>query len=103
MSIYVSKAFALIISSVDRLRTCKVPVTSKWTVLGSVMMTSLLRRRRVVQRSAPGNSNGYLIVRFEVFSAVTMKNVVFWDIETQFVPHRSHITSPLHSPAVNAI
>jgi hypothetical protein len=27
-------------------------------------------------------------VRFLVFTAVTMKNVVFWDIKTQFVPHR---------------
>jgi hypothetical protein len=38
-------------------------------------------------------------VRFEVITAVTMKNVVFWDIETQFVLHRRHITSPLHSAA----
>jgi hypothetical protein len=38
-------------------------------------------------------------VRFEVFTTVTMKNVVFWDIKTQFVRHRRHITSPLHSPA----
>jgi hypothetical protein len=37
-------------------------------------------------------------VRFEVFTAVTMGNAVFWDIETQFVPHRN-ITSPLQSPA----
>jgi hypothetical protein len=28
-----------------------------------------------------------------------MKNVVFWDIKTQFVPHRRHITSPLQSLA----
>jgi hypothetical protein len=28
-----------------------------------------------------------------------MKNVVFWDIKTHFVPHRRHITSPLQSPA----
>jgi hypothetical protein len=28
-----------------------------------------------------------------------MKNVVFWDVETQFVPHRIHITSPIHIPA----
>jgi hypothetical protein len=28
-----------------------------------------------------------------------MKNVVFWDINTQFVPHMKHITSPLQSPA----
>jgi hypothetical protein len=32
--------------------------------------------------------------------AVTMKNVVFGDMKTQFVPHRKHITSPLQSPAV---
>jgi hypothetical protein len=28
-----------------------------------------------------------------------MENVVFWDIKSQFVPHRRHITSPLQSPA----
>jgi hypothetical protein len=28
-----------------------------------------------------------------------MVNAVFWDIKTQFVPHRRHITSPLQSPA----
>jgi hypothetical protein len=39
------------------------------------------------------------VVRFEVFTAVTMENVVFWDIKTQFVLHRRHITSPLHSTA----
>jgi hypothetical protein len=38
-------------------------------------------------------------VRFEVFTAVTMKNVVFWDIKTQFLPNRRHITFPLQSPA----
>jgi hypothetical protein len=40
-----------------------------------------------------------LDVTFEVFTAVTMKNAIFWDIKTQFVPHRRHITSPLQSPA----
>jgi hypothetical protein len=38
-------------------------------------------------------------VRFEVFKAVTMKNAVFWDIKSQFVLHRRHITSPLQSSA----
>jgi hypothetical protein len=38
------------------------------------------------------------LVRFEVFTAVTMKNVVFWDIKTQFLPHRRHFTSPLQGP-----
>jgi hypothetical protein len=28
-----------------------------------------------------------------------MKNAVFWDIKTHFVPHRRHIMSPLQSPA----
>jgi hypothetical protein len=37
----------------------------------------------------------HVLVRFEVFTAVTMKNAVFWDIKTQFLPHRRHITSPL--------
>jgi hypothetical protein len=38
-------------------------------------------------------------VRFEVFTAVTVKNAVFWDIKTQFVLHKRHITPPLQSPA----
>jgi hypothetical protein len=38
-------------------------------------------------------------IRSEAFTAVTMKNSVFWDIKTQFVLHRRHITSPLQSPA----
>jgi hypothetical protein len=28
-----------------------------------------------------------------------MKNAVFWDIKTHFIPHRRHIASPLQSPA----
>jgi hypothetical protein len=27
------------------------------------------------------------------------KNADFWDIKTEFVPHRRHITSPLQSEA----
>jgi hypothetical protein len=38
-------------------------------------------------------------VRFAVSTAVTMKNAVFWDKNTQSVPQRRHITSPLQSPA----
>jgi hypothetical protein len=30
-------------------------------------------------------------IRFEVFTAVTVKNVVFWDIKTQFLPHWKHL------------
>jgi hypothetical protein len=40
-----------------------------------------------------------IFVRVEVFTAVTMKNSVFWDIKIQFVLHRRHITFPLQSPA----
>jgi hypothetical protein len=43
--------------------------------------------------------NLILVVRFDVFMVVTMKNAVFWNMETQFVPHRKHITPPLQSPA----
>jgi hypothetical protein len=37
-------------------------------------------------------------VRFEVFTVVTMKSAVFWDIKTRLLLHRGHITSPLQSP-----
>jgi hypothetical protein len=37
-------------------------------------------------------------MRFEVITAVTMKSAVFWDIKTQFIPHRRHNTSPLTEP-----
>jgi hypothetical protein len=39
------------------------------------------------------------VLRSEVFTAVTMKNVVFWDIKTQFVLHRGHIRFLLQSSA----
>jgi hypothetical protein len=35
----------------------------------------------------------FLFVIFEVSTAVIMKNIVFWDIETQFVPHKKHHVS----------
>jgi hypothetical protein len=30
--------------------------------------------------------------KLEVFTTVIMKNTVFWDIKTQFVPHKKHIS-----------
>jgi hypothetical protein len=39
------------------------------------------------------------VMGFEVFMAVIMKNAIFWDIKTQFVPYRRHIMSLLQSPA----
>jgi hypothetical protein len=44
-----------------------------------------------------------LHVRLEVFTAVTMKNGVYWDIKTLFLPHRRHITFPSKAQPVNAI
>jgi hypothetical protein len=42
--------------------------------------------------------------KMEVFTAVAIKNAVFWDIKPQFVPHRKHITSPCYtSQLVNAM
>jgi hypothetical protein len=38
---------------------------------------------------------GWCYVRFEAFTAVTMKNAFFWDRKAQFLPHRKQITSPL--------
>jgi hypothetical protein len=38
------------------------------------------------------NSAGYCYIKFEVFTAATMRNAVFWDIETH-VPHRRHYVS----------
>jgi hypothetical protein len=37
--------------------------------------------------------------QIEVVTAVNTKNSLFWDMKTQFVPHRKHIASPLQSPA----
>jgi hypothetical protein len=43
-------------------------------------------------------ATGIVHIRFEVFTAVTMKNIVFWDIKTLSVLHRRHITFPLQRP-----
>jgi hypothetical protein len=39
----------------------------------------------------------------DVFTAVAMKNAVFWDIKTQFELQRRHITYPLQAQPVNAM
>jgi hypothetical protein len=50
---------------------------------------------RLRYRDEPVNAMKVL----NVFTAVTMKNVVFWDIKTQFVLHRKHINSSLQRSA----
>jgi hypothetical protein len=37
-------------------------------------------------------------IEFEIFIAVTTKNAAFWNINTQFAPHRRHTTSLLQRP-----
>jgi hypothetical protein len=39
-----------------------------------------------------------IVEGYDMFAAVTMENAVFWDINTQFVPRKKHITSLLQSP-----
>jgi hypothetical protein len=46
------------------------------------------------------SENVKLFVTFHVFTAATMKNAVFWDIKTLFLPHKRHIIFLLQSPAV---
>jgi hypothetical protein len=43
--------------------------------------------------------NWDIVCMSEVLTAVTMKNAVFWDIKTHFIPHRKHINSLLQGPA----
>jgi hypothetical protein len=40
-------------------------------------------------------------VRFEIFIVVTMKNAIFWEIKTQFVPHTLRLC--YRAQAVNAL
>jgi hypothetical protein len=44
-----------------------------------------------------------MLCKIEVFTAVTMKNAVFWDIKPQFVPHRRHISLRYRVQPVNAM
>jgi hypothetical protein len=36
---------------------------------------------------------------FEVYTAVNMKNVVSWDIRTQFIPHEKNTTPQIQTTA----
>jgi hypothetical protein len=65
------------------------------TMLAVTSSRSTLRRNTMSMSSLHIDDN-YVI--FEVFTEVTMKNVVFWDIKTQFVPHRKNVTTPLQIP-----
>jgi hypothetical protein len=49
--------------------------------------THFLPHRKHISATEPS------MLRFEVFTAVTMENAVFCDIKTQFVPHRRHVSA----------
>jgi hypothetical protein len=55
--------------------------------------------QRTAERQEQLRTLKHFSVRFEVFTAVTMKNAVFWDIKPMFVLHRRHITYTLQSSA----
>jgi hypothetical protein len=57
------------------------------TIMGSLVTTSHSIREKYQHYG--------LRIRFEVFTAMTMMDSVFWDIISQFLPHIKHITSPL--------
>jgi hypothetical protein len=46
-------------------------------------------------------TESYMFISCKIlgFTSVTMKNVVSWNIKTQFIPQRKNITFPLQSPA----
>jgi hypothetical protein len=69
-----------------------------------VRLTAPFHRFLLVKNKWSHNSISFRVeanynVRFEVFTALTMKKVVFWDIKTQLVLHRRHIPSLLQSTA----
>jgi hypothetical protein len=37
------------------------------------------------------------VLRLEVFADVTMKNIVFWDVNTQFLPNRRYNISAIET------
>jgi hypothetical protein len=86
-----SRRVALIRTDVSEELSASIIRVTRIDELRTLAVTS---NRRTLRRNGNGN-----YVRLEVFTAVTVKNVVFWDIKTQFVLHRRHITSPLQSPA----
>jgi hypothetical protein len=66
-------------------------------VMGKTFIFHLVRVPLSGILNKPENSSSK---RKPIYKTITeMMNAVFWDIKTQYVLHRGHITSPLHSPA----
>jgi hypothetical protein len=79
--------------------TCTIPQSGHDHFLTQSFNSSFISPRHSTAGGLPWMAEESGFVGFEVFTAVAMRNVVIWDIKTQFVLHRRHITSPLHSPA----
>jgi hypothetical protein len=79
---------------------------NKMLIICIQVISSQLSQRELVAKIAVikdpltlfSSKNKAVRVRFEFFTAVTVKNVVFWGIKPQFVPDRKHITSQLSCP-----
>jgi hypothetical protein len=70
------------------------------TDVSEELSASFIRVTRIgVLGTAPVVTSNRCTLRRHTFVLRLLKIVVFWDIETQFVPHRRHVTSPLQSPA----
>jgi hypothetical protein len=88
-------AFLLLVS-MQRNNAGVVSVSMELFDYGYLVTTRVLH----INDGLRSNTSQYIInciARLEIFTAVTMKNVVFWGIKTQFLIHRRHIASPLQS------
>jgi hypothetical protein len=69
------------------------PVIAIWSLPGKMDSTLnyLITRRKTVENMKNRHRHKQGIksyVRFEVFTVVIMKSAIFWDIKSQFIPHR---------------
>jgi hypothetical protein len=71
-------------------------VTMKKTFLGYKKPVHTSQETHYVSATA---SSRLMLCKILAFHGGDYEEDVFWDIETQFVPYRKHITSPLQSPA----
>jgi hypothetical protein len=58
----------------------------------------VIQEWRIQEKNASWKCTETHVEDLRFFTVVTMRNIAFWDINTQFVPHRKHITSQLQSP-----
>jgi hypothetical protein len=59
-------------------------------LLGFINAVLASQETHYISATAPSRLK---LLRFEVIWAVTVKNAVFWDIKTKFIPHRKQYVS----------